>query len=326
MITLKDVAQHARVSLTTASYALNGTGSISDRTRQRILKVADELNYHPNAFARNLKKQKSATLGVFIAGFGGSFYEDILEGIHHTILQTDYELIVCPESRLQRKILSHRQVDGAIIFDLHIPSELLYKLASPNFPIVTMDRNLKSKHIFPLLLDNPKGVREVVQHLVQQGLQQIAFIAGAQSFDNSERQQAFLHETSQHRLEVTCYQGNFSQQSGYEVGQYLIAHKHLPQAVFCANDQMAIGLMKALKEHSITIPQEVAVVGFDNIQISAYIQPSLSTVGAPRCEWGASAARQLIDFLEHKTPLQTDRLPTQLIERASSKLKDAKSS
>ena len=94
MTTIKDVAKHARVSVASASYALNGTGTISEETRKRILDVAEKLNYHPNAFARNLKKPKTLTIGVFITRFGGSFYNDILEGIHDAILKTEYELLV----------------------------------------------------------------------------------------------------------------------------------------------------------------------------------------------------------------------------------------
>ena len=117
MTTIKDVARHAGVSITSASYALNGTGTIGTATRKRVLEAAEELNYHPNAFARNLKNKKTHTIGVFITRFGGSFYEEILEGIHDAVLKTDYELLICPESRKIRKILTHRQVDGAIVFD-----------------------------------------------------------------------------------------------------------------------------------------------------------------------------------------------------------------
>src|SRR5688500_12997449 len=140
MITIKDVARRAQVSVTSASYALNDTGTITAATRKRVLAAAEELNYHPNAFARHLKKRKTHTLGVFITRFGGSFYEEILEGIHEAILKTDYELIVCPETRSLRKILTQRQVDGAIVFDSKVASETLTKLASKRFPIVVLDR------------------------------------------------------------------------------------------------------------------------------------------------------------------------------------------
>src|SRR5512143_396382 len=98
MTTIKDVAKHARVSITSASYALNSTGTISAATRKRVLEAAEELNYHPNAFARHLKKRKTRTIGVFISRFGGLFYEEILEGIHDAVLKTDYELLVSPDS------------------------------------------------------------------------------------------------------------------------------------------------------------------------------------------------------------------------------------
>lgn len=318
MTTIKDIAKRAKVSVTSASYALNGTGTISADTRQYILKVAEELNYHPNAFAKNLKRQRSAMIGVFIARFGGSFYDEILEGIHHAVLQTDYELIVCPENRVQRKILTHRQVDGAIIFDLNIKTETITKLASTKLPIVVLDRHLDLDYVLPLLLDNQKGVKEAFNHLYHQGARRIFFVAGADSFDNSERERAFLHEATQHNLNIRCFKGQFTEKSGYEVAQRMIETGDLPQAVFCANDQMAIGLIKALKEHHLRIPDDIAVVGFDNIQIAEYLQPSLSTVGASRFAWGATAAQQLIDFLENTTPFQPHRIPTQLIERQSS--------
>ena len=134
MTTIRDVAKRAGVSVTTASYALNDTGTIGEATRKRVRKAAEELNYHPNAFARNLKKRKTHTVGVFITRFGGSFYEEILEGIHSVILNTDYELLVCPESRSARRMLLHRQVDGAIVFDFAISDEAVLGAGFQPFP------------------------------------------------------------------------------------------------------------------------------------------------------------------------------------------------
>lgn len=319
MTTIKDVAKHAKVSITSASYALNGTGTISAATRKRVLETAEKLNYHPNAFARHLKKRKTRTIGVFITRFGGSFYEEILEGIHDAVLKTDYELIVCPESRTQRRILSHRQVDGAIVFDSKVKSDLLLKLASKRFPVVVMDRYLEAEYLLPLLVDNRQGVREAFDHLYQQGARQIHFVSGAlDSFDNLERMKAFLEAADQNGLTVQCHSGNFTEQSGYEAAQAIIAARALPEAVFCANDQMAIGFIKAMKEHGLRAPDDVAVVGFDDIQIARYMQPALTTIGASRLSWGALAATQLIDLLEKGQPFQMARIPTQLIPRESS--------
>jgi LacI family transcriptional regulator len=319
LTTIKDVAKHAKVSITSASYALNGTGTISAATRKRVLDVAEKLNYHPNAFARNLKKPKTRTIGVFITRFGGSFYEEILEGIHDAVLKTDYELLVCPESRAKRKILAHRQVDGAIVFDVKVKSDIIIKLASKRFPIVVMDRYLKADYLLPLLLDNQQGAQEAFYHLFNQGARRIVFVSGAlDSFDNNERMTAFLSEANKNNVAVQCYSGNFTEASGHAVATALIETGDWPEAVFCANDQMAIGFIKAMKEHNLKAPDDIAVVGFDDIQIARYMQPTLSTIGASRFLWGATAATQLIDFLENEHPFQPQRIPTQLIQRESS--------
>lgn len=319
MTTIRDVAKHAGVSVTTASYVLNNTGNISQATRLRVLEAAEKLNYHPNAFARHLKKVKTRTIGVFITRFGGSFYEEILEGIHDVILNTDYELIVSPETRSPRRLLHYRQADGAIVFDSKIPDTSVLKLASRRFPIVVLDRLLQNDFILPLLLDNAHGVREVFLHLYRQGAHRLAFVAGApDSVDNTERMETFLAEAHRHHLTVPVYQGNFTETSGYEIAQSIIRSGTLPQAVFCANDQMAIGFLRAMQEHNLQAPADIAVVGFDDIPIARYMQPSLSTVGASRFEWGAAATRQLLDFLEKDIPFQPKRIPTHLIVRQSS--------
>ncbi len=321
MTTIKDVAKHAGVSITSASYALNATGTISADTRKRVLESAEELNYHPNAFARNLKKRKTHTIGVFITRFGGSFYEEILEGIHDAILRTDYELLVCPESHTntKRKMLTHRQVDGAIVFDSKVKSDTIIRLASKVFPIVVLDRYLDADYLFPLLVDNQQGTKETFYHFYNQGARRIFFISGAvDSFDNMERKKAFLGEAETNDLAIQCFSGNFTEESGYDIARMIIESKDLPEAVFCANDQMAIGFIKAMKENGLKAPDDIAIVGFDDIQVARYMQPSLSTVGASRFLWGSSAATQLIDFLENETPFQSHRIPTRLIPRESS--------
>lgn len=323
MPTIRDVAKLAGVSVTTASYALNDTGNISDATRKRVLEAAEKLNYHPNAFARNLKKRKTHTIGVFISRFGGSFYEEILEGIHEVILETDYELLVCPESRSTRRMLLHRQVDGAIVFDSKISNESILKLASRHFPIVVLDRTLKNEFILSLLLDNPQGVREAFSHLYEQGFRKMCFVSGAlDSHDNTERMATFLSEAEQHNLQVPVYQGNFTEISGYEAAKSIIESPDLPDAVFCSNDQMAIGFLRAMKEHNLQAPDDIAVVGFDDIPLARYIQPSLSTIGTSRFEWGATAIRQLIELLDNKAAFQSYRIPSKFIARQSSTLKD----
>lgn len=319
MTTIKDVAKHAGVSIASTSYALNGNGTISAATRKRILASAETLNYHPNAFARHLKNRKTRTIGVFITRFGGSFYEEILEGIHEAVLKTDYELLVCPESNTVRRILTHRQVDGAIVFDSKIKSETLLKLASSNFPIVVMDRYLDADFLLPLLIDNQQGTLGAFYHLYSQGARRLFFVSGAMdSIDNQERMKAFLDEAKKKNITVQVFKGNFTEESGYTIALEIIASRNLPDAVFCANDQMAIGFIKAMKENNLKAPEDIAIVGFDDIQIAKYMQPTLSTVGTSRIIWGTLAATQLIDLLENDIPFRPQKIPTRFIQRESS--------
>jgi LacI family transcriptional regulator len=319
MTTIRDVARQAGVSVTTASYVLNGIGNIGEATRKRVLEAADALNYHPNAFARHLKHRKTHTIGVFISRFGGAFYEDILEGIHSVILETDYELLVCPESRSARRMLLHRQVDGAIVFDSKITDEAVLRLASARFPIVTLDRQLQNDHLLSLLLDNAQGVREAFDHLYSQGFRKLGFLAGAlDSVDNTERMATFLGAAEQQGLQVRVVPGNFTEVSGYEAAQAILDAGDPPEAVFCANDQMAIGFLRAMTEHGLRVPADMALVGFDDIPLTRYMQPSLSTIGTSRVAWGETAVRQLIGFLEDGTPFQPRRIPTRFIARQSS--------
>lgn len=319
MIKLKDVAQRAGVSITTVSLVLNGKGNISEETRRRVLAAAEELHYHPNAHARHLRKRRTYTIGVFIAALGGLFYEEILEGIHKVILQTDYELVVCPEARAISRILSNRQVDAAVVFDVKIPSDLLVSLAWKKFPIVVLDRYLESDFVYPLLIDNPGGTRQVFGHLYGQGLRKLAFVAGAaDSFDNAERQQTFLEEARAHGLEVRLYQGDFTEASGYRIAREILASGDLPEAVFCANDQMAIGFLNALRENGLRVPQDMALVGFDDIPVARYLQPPLTTVHVSRTDWGARAAAGLIEYLDRGTPFPAGRVPAHLVVRESS--------
>lgn len=321
MTTIRDVAKRAGVSVTTASYALNNTGTIAESTRKRVLAVAEELNYHPNAFARNLKKRKTHTIGVFISRFGGSFYDEILEGIHSVILETDYELLVCPESRSTRRMLLHRQVDGAIVFDSTIPDESVLKLASRRFPIVVLDRFLQNDFILPLLLENAQGVQEAFDHLYDQGFRKMIFVAGAaDSFDSEERRATFLACAHQRALDVPVYQGNFTEISGYETALSILHAHDLPDAVFCANDQMAIGFLRALQDQGLNAPADVAIIGFDDIPIARYMQPAISTIGASRLEWGGAATHQLIDYLDNETPFHPHRISTRFLPRQSSTL------
>jgi LacI family transcriptional regulator len=216
-------------------------------------------------------------------------------------------------------MLLHRQVDGAIVFDSKVSDAAVEKLASRRFPIVVLDRLIEDEYISSILLDNVQGVREAFAHLIGQGFRRMAFVAGARdSFDNAERMAAFLSEAQAHDVSVTVHAGDFSEISGYNAARALIMAGDLPEAVFCANDQMALGFLRAAHEAGLRVPEQIALVGFDDIPLTRYTQPTISTIGTSRHEWGATAVRQLLDLLEKDIPFQPRRIPTRLIARQSS--------
>jgi LacI family transcriptional regulator len=184
---------------------------------------------------------------------------------------------------------------------------------------VVLDRYLQADFILPLLVDNQQGAKDAFYHLYDQGARHIYYVSGAlDSFDNMERTNSFLHEADKNNISIQCFDGNFTEESGYAIAKMIIDTNHLPDAVFCANDQMAVGFIKAMGENNLKAPADIAIVGFDDIQISRYMQPTLTTIGTSRLAWGSLAATQLIDFLDYESPFQPVRIPTHLIQRESS--------
>jgi LacI family transcriptional regulator len=158
--------------------------------------------------------------------------------------------------------------------------------------------------------------------LHDQGARRIYFVSGAaDSLDNMERKQAFLAEAKKNNTAVKCFEGNFTEVSGYQAAKKIFETAELPDAVYCANDQMAIGFIRAMKEHNLRAPDDIAVVGFDDILVARYMQPTLSTIGASRLLWGATAAHQMIDYLENDNTFQLQRIPTSFISRESSTIR-----
>ncbi|EOD01203.1 LacI family DNA-binding transcriptional regulator [Caldisalinibacter kiritimatiensis] len=321
MATLKDVAKKAKVSLSTASYALNGGERVSKETREKVLKAAVELNYHPNGIARSLKKQKTNTIGLFVHDFSGPFYNEIIQGIQDSCKNFGYDLIVCTNNSSKR-FLKEKLVDGAIIIDPYIPDDLLISVADRNFPIITMDRELNNDYIYNILLDNKKGAYDITTHLIKLGINTIGYISGPDnSYDNRRRFQGYkdaLIDNNKRFSEKLVLHSDFTEKGGYEIVKEYAQKNSLPEAFFCSNDEMAIGAINALKELGIKIPEDIGIVGFDNINISKYISPQLTTVNIPRFNWGAKCVEILMKLLNKEQ--MSERLimiPVELVVRNS---------
>lgn len=326
MVTIKDVAKTAGVAVSTASYALNGSDKVSEQTREKILEVAKQLNYTPNGAARNLKTKKTELIGLFVHDINGTFYDKLIKGIQDVVNLKEYELIVfCDSGRkpgTSYNFLSERRVDGAIVISPNITDEQVLELANRELPLVVLDRNLSGKNLCCVIVDNKKGTNEAVNHLIELGNKKIGFISGPEdSYDNKERLKGYIDTLKNNSIEINdkyILKGKFTEESGYEImKKYIADNKDIPTAFFSSNDEMAIGAIKALQENNIRVPEDVAIVGFDDIVISSYIQPKLTTVRRPMYELGSFAAHMLLTMLSGKSMNSSMVLSTELVVRES---------
>lgn len=322
MATIKDVAKKAGVAISTVSYALNDSAKISEVTRKRVIRAAEELNYRPNGAARNLKKQKSGTIGLFLNDLSGPFYSQIIEGVQEIVASNDHNLIVCStyggENSSAHRFLKEKFVDGAIIMGAAIQDSLILQLACESFPIVVLDRELSSDYVRSVLIDNEQGAYDAVSHLIKLGRRSIEFLSGPiNAYDNLKRFEGYKRALEEHGLPALSkprIHGRYTEASGYQAMKVLLAGNQLPDAIFAANDEMAIGAIRALQEAHIQVPNQIAIVGFDNIQIASYVRPSLTTVGHSKYELGAIATQSVFHLQREENTIV---LPTELIIRQS---------
>lgn len=301
MVTIKDVAKKAGVAISTASYALNDDPRVSLTTKKKVLEVAKKLNYHPNAAARNLKRKKTNTVGVFVDGFAGPIYTALLDGIHMALSENDFNIIVTSGESGQ-KMLLERQVDGAIVIDHNITDKLIKMVADNGLPVIVLDRNLNGNNIYVSTISNESIVYDFMVQMINRGYKEFAYLSGSMnSYDNLHRFKGYCRALSEHQRSIDrVYKGEFTKLSGYQVGRQLIEnHEPLPDFIFCANDEMAIGLLDAFHESGIRIPQEVAIAGFDNIDLSSYCNPKLTTIDVKRFDWGKTLAQSMIEILNN---------------------------
>ncbi|ABX88187.1 LacI family DNA-binding transcriptional regulator [Yersinia pestis] len=323
-VTIKDVAKRAKVSISTVSYAINGSPKITEETRLRVLKIAQEMNYTANNNAKMLKAKKSGAIGLFFNSWFGPVYSELVRGIEEKVHREHYDLVACSlyggEQSTAHKYLRDRSVDGAIILTSSFDDRFLQSVASDVLPIVVLDRELKSPHIYNVLIDNFGGAFKAVNALLAKGCRDIYFFSGPeQSYDNQKRLDGFIAALGYHNIQLNrdfIIHSNFTEADAYLKMQALIAAGRVPSAIFSANDEMAIGILRAAKEHNIRVPDDLKVVGFDNIYASSVLTPSLTTINHHKYEMGVISANTLLRAIKEETNIDAvTLLPTELIER-----------
>ncbi|MFE5317580.1 LacI family DNA-binding transcriptional regulator [Paenibacillus sp. NPDC056579] len=329
-IKIVDVAAKAGVSSATVSRVLNNSSSVTAATKEKVMKIIHELGYQPNAAAKNLRSQKTMAIGVIVPEINNSYYAEVIKGIENKAYAMKYKVIICDTGNNKEKelefinLLMDKTVDSMILVTPLQSDEEICRLADLNYSVGIVGRYIEHPTIPCVFTDNVKFSRDVVNHLVEQGHREIAFLSGyADAIDSYDRLEGYLKALREHHIPFRpewVENGNFSEQGGYKAMKRLFEKKVPFTAIYSANDEMALGVYQACAELGIQIPEQLAIVGVDNNRVSRYITPKLSTVAQPKFKMGSILVEKIIHQLEH-TEITPDRvvvLDSELIIRDSS--------
>ncbi len=330
--TITDIAKEAGVSRATVSGVLNDNPNVSAKTRERVLAIIKKYHYEPNHVARALAMRKTGLVGLIVKDISNPLYSKISLGVEEVCEGAGYNVIIGNTHKdWQREVeyvnlLSRRRVDGLIIFPLQRGVNVAHirELTEANLPFVLL-AEVPGINADLVRSDDETGAYNATRHLLEQDRQNLMYVAGPESFlANDRRLKGFKKALREFDVKQSnrILQSGWRLQDGYQAGKHLVQQKKaLPDGVFCYNDPVAIGFMRALLEHQVRIPQDVAVIGFDDAAVSGYLNPGLTTVAQPACDIGRQAALRLIERINEKTkraPAKHIYLKTELVIRESS--------
>lgn len=325
-VTIKDVAREAGVAISTVSNALNNSELVNEETKVRILKIAEQMNYVPNLSGRLLKSGKSKMLGFFTSSISGEYFTTLLEAMSRQCEEFGYTLNILI-SRDRSFIRSHilgKQFDGIFIFQgERIDRNDLELLEKQRIKAVMLDRAYESMHVGSVVFDSCQAGYQMTRYLIKMGHKRIAFIRGEDDvYDSTERQRGYREAMREAGLTIPgeyIMNGSFEELLSYNIVTMFIKNRSvkIPEAFVAADDLSAIGCMKALIDQGYRIPDDISVAGFDDISVSQYFSPKLTTIHNPINMQGISAARMLIDMVERGTPGKIEQLSGKLIVRES---------
>lgn len=327
---MRDVAEQAGVSVQTVSYIVNGTGNISDETRHRVLRSIEELNYRRNPIARSMRTQQTRMIALIILDISNPVLSTIASTIEATAYAQDYHVLLyntahsaAREQAYLREIGS-RRADGVIIVNT-INRDNMVLLAADGVPTVLIDSSTLPSPVPVVSVDNSAGAYGATQHLIALGHRRIAHIAGSYDLGVArERQLAYSQAVSDSGLPyqrvVYAPSVQWGCESGYIAMRELLADEERPTAIFAASDALAIGAYRALAEAGLRVPDDMSVVGFDNIEVSAFTSPPLTTVHQPLSEIGQQAFTLLLSMLDGRQSAPANvLLPAGLVQRESTR-------
>lgn len=325
---MKDVAKRAGVSTATVSRVLSGGTGVSPRLQQRVLAAIEELNYQPSRVARSLRTRSSRILGLIISDIQNPFFTSVVRGVEDVAYAHQYVLLLCnsdedpDKEKLYIDVLQAEQAAGMIVSPTREDSPHFAPLVEAGYPMVCMDRRLPGLAVDTVVVDNVEGARRAVSHLLALGHNRIGTICGPRVMTTGrERGEGYRLALEQHGLTmdpVLVYIGDNKETGGYRGAQQLLSLPDPPTALFVGNNLMTIGAMNAISDRGLRIPEDVALVSFDDLPWSSLYRPALTAVVQPTYELGHAAAELLLKRIDDNGRLPREiELATTLVVRES---------
>ncbi|PLR82502.1 LacI family transcriptional regulator [Bacillus canaveralius] len=328
MVRIADVAKLANVSTATVSRVISNSETVKIETREKVLQAIEKLKYQPNVLARQLRRMETKTILVIVPDITNTFFSNVLRGIEAIAGENSYQVLLGDTGNIIDReygyfdILRQRKADGMILLTARSNQQLLEEIAK-DYPIVLACEYFEGSKLPTVSIDNISSARKATEHLISLHHKRIAHISGPLNVVvGRDRLKGFQQAMMQHNLLIEpclVQEGDFSYESGYNLMTKLLALENLPTAVFAGNDEMAMGAIKAMKSKGLKAPDDISVVGFDDIKFASVFEPALTTIKQPTFEIGKCAMELLLQLINNDSlDKQQFILSDKLVVRESS--------
>jgi LacI family transcriptional regulator, repressor for deo operon, udp, cdd, tsx, nupC, and nupG len=322
MVGIVDVAKRANVSTATVSRVLSKPETVTEKTTEKVLRAIKALNYHPNILARQLRRLETNTILVVVPDITNPFFSKVLRGIESVAVANGYQVLLGDTGNdVEREngylnILQQKRADGIILLTARMDSRLVEEMAE-NFPVVLACEYIEGSRIPTVSIDNISGARKATEYLIELGHERIGCITGPLDVVlGRDRLKGFYQAMASKNLmvePVLVQEGNFSFESGFNLMMKFFALGQLPTAIFAANDEMAMGVIKAVKSKRLRVPEDISIIGFDDLQFSSIFEPGLTTIAQPAYEIGENAMDLLMKLINKEEVKQEQIILSDLL-------------
>lgn len=327
---IKDVAKEAGVSIATVSRVLNDVDVVNEETKKKVIEAINKLGYRPNIVARSLKTQKTKTIGIIIPDISSQFYPEIVRGAEDVANIYDYNIMLCntdldPEKEMEYlRVLKEKMVDGVLYMSTSLEPSIVDLINKLQLPMVLVETTSKDGEIPSVTIDNEKAAFDGVNYLIKKGNKKVGYIGTHEDAVNASalRYQGYKRALEENDLELDdklSYFGGLKAPDGYE-GIFNILEQGKIDSVFCASDEIAMGAINALRDKGLRVPEDIDVIGFDNIYSASIFYPKITTISQPMYDMGSVGMRMLIKIINKQEVEDKNYiLKHELIERDSCK-------